>query len=54
MELTRQAGKIINDGALHSAIVHPNNFVAYKENVKGWQMTKSEYYVITKDLALQE
>lgn len=54
VELTRQAGKIINDEALHSAIVHPNNFVAYKENVKGWQMTKSEYYVITKNLALQE
>lgn len=49
-ELARQAGEIVEKETLHSSIVHPNNFVAYRDNVKNWVTTKSEYYVITKDL----
>ncbi|MFP7735936.1 nickel ABC transporter substrate-binding protein [Priestia aryabhattai] len=49
-KLARQAGEIVEKETLHSSIVHPNNFVAYRENVKNWVTTKSEYYVITKDL----
>ncbi|MEK1829409.1 hypothetical protein AAAC51_10475 [Priestia megaterium] len=49
-ELARQAGEIVEKETLHSSIVHPNNFVAYRGNVKNWVTTKSEYYVITKDL----
>ncbi|MDU9691231.1 ABC transporter substrate-binding protein [Priestia aryabhattai] len=49
-KLARQAGEIAEKETLHSSIVHPNNFVAYKDNVKNWVTTKSEYYVITKDL----
>ncbi|MFE4046266.1 MULTISPECIES: nickel ABC transporter substrate-binding protein [unclassified Priestia] len=49
-ELARQAGEIAEKETLHSSIVHPNNFVAYRDNVKNWVTTKSEYYVITKDL----
>ncbi|MGG0334821.1 nickel ABC transporter substrate-binding protein [Priestia aryabhattai] len=48
--LARQAEEIAEKETLHSSIVHPNNFVAYKDNVKNWVTTKSEYYVITKDL----
>ncbi|MGG0451576.1 nickel ABC transporter substrate-binding protein [Priestia megaterium] len=49
-ELARKAGEIAEKETLHSSIVHPNNFVAYRDNVKNWVTTKSEYYVITKDL----
>ncbi|MEG8977291.1 nickel ABC transporter substrate-binding protein [Priestia megaterium] len=49
-KLARQAGEIAEKETLHSSIVHPNNFVAYRDNVKNWVTTKSEYYVITKDL----
>jgi peptide/nickel transport system substrate-binding protein len=49
-KLARQAGEIVEKETPHSSIVHPNNFVAYRENVKNWVTTKSEYYVITKDL----
>ncbi|KWU57497.1 nickel ABC transporter substrate-binding protein [Priestia megaterium] len=49
-KLARQAGEIAEKETLHSSIVHPNNFVAYRKNVENWVTTKSEYYVITKDL----
>lgn len=49
-KLARQAGEIAEKETLHSSIVHPNNFVAYRDNVKNWVTAKSEYYVITKDL----
>ncbi|MBU8690539.1 ABC transporter substrate-binding protein [Priestia megaterium] len=49
-KLARQAGEIVEKETLHSSIVHPNNFVAYRKNVENWVTTKSEYYVITKDL----
>jgi peptide/nickel transport system substrate-binding protein len=49
-ELAKEAITIIDQEALHSFIVHPHNFVAYKDYVKGWKTSKSEYYILTKDL----
>lgn len=48
--LAKEAITIIDRETLHSFIVHPNNFVAYKDYVKGWKTSKSEYYTLTKDL----
>nr|WP_233523006.1 nickel ABC transporter substrate-binding protein [Peribacillus saganii] len=49
-ELSKETIKIIDQEALHSFLVHPNNFVAYKDYVLNWQTSKSEYYTLTKDL----
>lgn len=49
-ELSKEAIKIIDQETLHSFLVHPNNFVAYKDYVLNWQTSKSEYYTLTKDL----
>lgn len=48
-ELAKEAITIIDKERLHSFIVHPNNFAAYKDYVKNWSLSKSEYYVLTKD-----
>ncbi|MFP3121920.1 ABC transporter substrate-binding protein [Ectobacillus funiculus] len=48
--LAKEAITIIDQEALHSFIVHPNNFVVYKDYVTGWKTSKSEYYILTKDL----
>lgn len=48
-ELATEAIKIIDSERLHSFIVHPNNFAAYKNTIKNWDLSKSEYYVLTKD-----
>ncbi|RAK22043.1 peptide/nickel transport system substrate-binding protein [Anoxybacillus vitaminiphilus] len=49
-ELAKQALVIIDQEALHSFIVHPNIIVAYRDNVKNWVTSRSEYYMLTKDL----
>ncbi|MYL64401.1 ABC transporter substrate-binding protein [Bacillus hwajinpoensis] len=49
-KLAMEASQIINENELHSFIVHPSNVVAYKESVKNWVTSKSEFYVLTKDL----
>jgi peptide/nickel transport system substrate-binding protein len=49
-ELSKEAIKIIDQETLHSFIVHPNNFVAFKDYVLNWKTSKSEYYTLTKDL----
>ncbi|MBT2689421.1 ABC transporter substrate-binding protein [Bacillus sp. ISL-47] len=49
-ELSKAAIKIIDQEKLHSFLVHPNNFVAYKDYVLNWQTSTSEYYALTKDL----
>jgi peptide/nickel transport system substrate-binding protein len=49
-ELSKLAIKIIDEEILHSFIVHPNNFVAYKDFVLNWETSKSEYYTLTKDI----
>lgn len=48
-ELATEAIKIIDKERLHSFIVHPNNFAAYKDNILNWSLSKSEYYILTKD-----
>ncbi|WP_338777745.1 nickel ABC transporter substrate-binding protein [Metabacillus sp. FJAT-52054] len=49
-KLAKEASAIIDKETLHSFIVHPKNFVAYKDDVLNWETSKSEYYMITKDL----
>jgi peptide/nickel transport system substrate-binding protein len=49
-ELAKSATSIIEEETLHSFIVHPNNFVAYKADVQGWVTSKSEFYMLTKEL----
>ncbi|MRX72408.1 ABC transporter substrate-binding protein [Bacillus lacus] len=49
-EIAKSAGEIIQEEVLHSFIVHPNNYVSFKKGVENWQTSKSEYYMITKDL----
>ncbi|MTH54425.1 ABC transporter substrate-binding protein [Bacillus mangrovi] len=48
--LAQEAAAIIDREVLHSFIVNPENFVSYTDRVLNWQTSKSEYYVITKDL----
>jgi peptide/nickel transport system substrate-binding protein len=49
-KLSKEALKIIDKEMLHSFIVHPNIIVAYRDGVKNWVTSKSEYYMLTKDL----
>lgn len=49
-KLAMEASQIINENKLHSFIVHPSNVVAYKKSVENWVTSKSEFYVLTKDL----
>ncbi|MFC7373215.1 nickel ABC transporter substrate-binding protein [Fictibacillus iocasae] len=49
-KLAKKAVSIIDSERLHSFIVHPNNFAAYKSNVENWRLSKSEYYILTKDV----
>ncbi|KIL49295.1 nickel ABC transporter substrate-binding protein [Jeotgalibacillus soli] len=53
-ELSKEAITIIDRETLHSFIVHPNNFVAYKDYVLNWKTSKSEYYTLTKDLDVEK
>lgn len=52
-KLAIEASQHINEHALHSFIVHPSNVVAYKDSVKNWVTSKSEFYVLTKDLDVE-
>jgi peptide/nickel transport system substrate-binding protein len=49
-KLAKEALKIIDKEMLHSFIVHPNIIVVYRDEVKNWVTSKSEYYMLTKDL----
>ena len=49
-QIAQQAVEMIDRNLLHSYIIHPNNFVAHQKRVSGWVTSKSEYYMLTKDL----
>lgn len=49
-QIAQQAVEMIDRHLLHSYIIHPNNFVAHQKRVSGWVTSKSEYYMLTKDL----
>ncbi|MEK4381939.1 nickel ABC transporter substrate-binding protein [Aeribacillus sp. FSL K6-2848] len=51
--LAKKALKIIDQKTLHSFILHPNIIVAYRGGVKNWVTSKSEYYMLTKDLDVE-
>jgi peptide/nickel transport system substrate-binding protein len=53
-KLAQEALKIIDNEMLHSFIVHPNIIVAYRDGVKNWVTSKSEYYMLTKDLDVDQ
>ncbi|PLR85795.1 nickel ABC transporter substrate-binding protein [Bacillus sp. V33-4] len=53
-EIAKQAIITIDKETLHSFLVHPNNFVAYKDYVDGWITSKSEYYALTNELGVRE
>ncbi|MBN8208995.1 ABC transporter substrate-binding protein [Bacillus sp. NTK071] len=52
-ELAKTSSDIINERTLHSFIVHPSLVTAYKDDVKNWVTSKSEFYVLTKELDVQ-
>ncbi|HWO96099.1 MAG TPA: nickel ABC transporter substrate-binding protein [Bacillus sp. (in: firmicutes)] len=52
-QLAKDAVTILDQEMLHSSIVHPNNFVAYKDYVENWVSSVSEFYMITKDLGVK-
>lgn len=49
-EIAKKAAQMIDKEMLHSFIVHPHIIVAYREGVRNWVTSKSEYYMLTKDL----
>lgn len=53
IRLSKDAVSHIDKEVLHSFIIHPSNIVAYKDNIKNWKTTKSEYYMLTKDLSVE-
>ncbi|WP_370741250.1 nickel ABC transporter substrate-binding protein [Longirhabdus pacifica] len=53
-ELAKEAVTIIDENRYHSFVVHPSNYAAYKNTVKNYQISKSEFYVITKDIDIGE
>lgn len=53
IELAKEAVEIIDEEYLHSSIVYPNIFAAYRDNVQNWVTNKSEFYMITKDLGVK-
>lgn len=52
-ELAKEAVAYIDQHMLNSYIIHPNNFVVYNKQVKNWVTSKSEYYMLTKDLDIE-
>lgn len=52
-KLAMEASDIINEEFLHSFIVHPSNVVAYKDHVKNWVTSKSEFYMLTNELDVE-
>ncbi|RDE27204.1 nickel ABC transporter substrate-binding protein [Parageobacillus thermoglucosidasius] len=53
-KLAKEALKIIDKEMLRSFIVHPNIIVAYRDGVKNWVTSKSEYYILTKELDVEK
>ncbi|MGG4488566.1 nickel ABC transporter substrate-binding protein [Metabacillus idriensis] len=51
-ELAKKAVSLIDKKRYNSFIVHPSNYAAYKDYVKNYQISNSEFYVITKDIDL--
>ncbi|WP_150271611.1 nickel ABC transporter substrate-binding protein [Paenibacillus tepidiphilus] len=51
--LARDAVSYIDAHMLNSYIVHPNNFVAFSNDVKNWVTSKSEYYLLTPELDVE-
>lgn len=41
---------MIEKETLNSFIVTPENITAYRDGVLNWETSKSEYYMLTKDL----
>ncbi len=52
-ELIAQALTRINDQTYYSYMVHPNTLVVYKDSVKNWVTSKSEYYMLTNQLDVE-
>lgn len=48
--LAKKAAELIEKDALNSFIVTPQNITAYRDHVLNWETSKSEYYMLTKDL----
>lgn len=53
-KLVRQALQRIDDQTYYSYLVHPNITVAYRKRVKNWVTSKSEYYMLTNQLDVQD
>ncbi|MBY0011205.1 ABC transporter substrate-binding protein [Paenibacillus typhae] len=53
--LAEQAASYVHEQMINSFILHPSTIVAYNsEKVKNWVTTRSEYYMITNELDVQE
>ncbi len=52
--LISQALQRIDEQSYYSYLVHPNTMVAYRDRVKNWVTSKSEYYMLNKDLDVQD
>ena len=52
-ELISQALNRINQQTYYAYLVHPNNLVVYKNSVKNWVTSKSEYYMLTNQLDVE-
>ncbi|MCY9277385.1 ABC transporter substrate-binding protein [Bacillus haynesii] len=48
--LAKKAAELIEKETLNSFIVTPENITAYRDSVLNWETSKSEYYMLTKDL----
>ncbi|MPQ24774.1 nickel ABC transporter substrate-binding protein [Bacillus paralicheniformis] len=48
--LAKKAAELIEKETLNSFIVTPENITAYRDGVLNWETSKSEYYMLTKDL----
>lgn len=48
--LAKKAAELIQKETLNSFIVTPQNITAYRDHVVNWETSKSEYYMLTKDL----
>ncbi|MBY6038406.1 ABC transporter substrate-binding protein [Fictibacillus nanhaiensis] len=53
-KLAKEAVSLIDKNRFHSFIVHPNNFAAYSDDVLNWKLSKSEYYILTKDVDVKK
>ncbi|MDT3426278.1 peptide/nickel transport system substrate-binding protein [Paenibacillus forsythiae] len=51
--IAQEAVGYIDKHVLNSYIIHPNHFVVYSNHVKNWVTSKSEYYLLTKDLDIE-